>query len=352
LIFGSDTLSIKGGISANNGLSLLNSNVQLGQTVGAVGSPAALLEHREIPTNGFNTVFTGNGKIGIGTNSPVQSLSVNGSFGVTSANGYISSLAGGYPATAYVSQTGGNWGLTVQRHTANVGAPILSFFKNRSNDPNVKLAVQKGDGMGSISFHGIAGNNNTVHFPAEILFTADSIIATQLRGYFTFWTTSWSGSYGERLRISANGNVTIGNGNAEDRLLVQGTGRINDTLKLPNIISKSDTSLYKPMAVDANGNVFKMTNWNLGTRKSTTVTGSSYTVPADIDVVFVNYTAGQATITLPAGIVDREITIKNLSTSNTVILSGLDTNESNSIATRGAITVKYTGDSWVGIGKY
>src|SRR5688572_6093458 len=104
LVFGGDTLSIKGGITANNGLNLLNSNVQLGQQVGAVGNPAALLEHREIPTNGFNTVFTGTGKVGIGTNTPVQSLSVNGSFGVTSANGYISSLAGGYPATAYVSQ--------------------------------------------------------------------------------------------------------------------------------------------------------------------------------------------------------------------------------------------------------
>jgi hypothetical protein len=69
-------------------------------------------------------------------------------------------------------------------------------------------------------------------------------------------------------------------------------------------------------------------------------------------VVFVNYTAGQATITLPTGTLDREITIKNLHTTNTVIISGLDTSESNSVATRGAITVKYTGSAWVGISKY
>ncbi|WP_208025555.1 hypothetical protein [Niastella caeni] len=162
------------------------------------------------------------------------------------------------------------------------------------------------------------------------------------------------------IRLQANGTsyfksgyVGIGTNSPEDRLHISGTARITDTLKMPNVITKSDTSSYKPMIVDANGNVFKMNSWNISsTRKSATVTGSSYTVPADIDVVFVNYTGGQATITLPTGTLDREITIKNLHTSNTVIISGLDTSESNSIATRGAITVKYTGSVWVGISKY
>jgi len=115
---------------------------------------------------------------------------------------------------------------------------------------------------------------------------------------------------------------------------------------LPSSSNTADSMLV----VDNNGQVKKRSQ--SPTRKSATVTGASYTVPTDVDVVFVNYTAGQATITLPTGTLDREITIKNLHTTNTVIISGLDTSESNSVATRGAITVKYTGSAWVGISKY
>jgi hypothetical protein len=158
----------------------------------------------------------------------------------------------------------------------------------------------------------------------------------------------------EAARISEGQNMLLGTTTDNGaKLQVNGKAYITDTLKLPNIISQTDTASYKPMTVDANGNVFKMSGWPASaTRKSATVTGSSYTVPANVDVVFVNYASGQATITLPTGTSDREITIKNLSTANTVILSGIDSNESNSIATRGAITLKYTGSSWVGISKY
>lgn len=115
-------------------------------------------------------------------------------------------------------------------------------------------------------------------------------------------------------------------------------------------LPSSSSSADKILVADNNGQVKLRPQTT--TRKSATVTGSSYTVPSDIDVVFVNYAAGQSTITLPAGTLDREITIKNLNATNGVVLSGLDTSESNAIATKGAITVKYTGSSWVGISKY
>jgi hypothetical protein len=123
---------------------------------------------------------------------------------------------------------------------------------------------------------------------------------------------------------------------------------VNDfrIIGLPASSSTTDSVLV----ADNNGQVKKRPQ--IASRKSATVTGSSYSVPSDIDVVFVNYTGGQATITLPTGTLDREITIKNLNTTNSVILSGLDTSESNAISTRGAITVKYTGSAWVGISKY
>ena len=125
-------------------------------------------------------------------------------------------------------------------------------------------------------------------------------------------------------------------------------GNNNDfrILGLPASASSTDSMLV----VDNNGQVKKKPQ--VATRKSATVTADSYTVPADVDVVFVNYTGGTATITLPSGILDREITVKNLNNTNSVALSGLDASESNTIATRGAITVKYTGSAWVGISKY
>jgi hypothetical protein len=197
------------------------------------------------------------------------------------------------------------------------------IYGNNYAGGNITIAGGKGTGAGT---------------PGSILFSTAAALGSG--------TTLQSLS--EKARIAGNtGNFLI-NTSTDDgnKLLVNGIGIFTDTLKLPNIMSKTDAAKYKPVVVDANGNIFKMSDWNIATtRKSATVTGSSFTVPADIDVVFVNYASGQATITLPTGTLDRKITIKNLHTSNTVIVSGSDTNESNSIATRGAISVKYTGNS-------
>jgi hypothetical protein len=58
LIFGEDTLIIKGGgvTIASNGLSLIGQDVQLGQDVGATDNPAAFVNDREIP-QGNNFMF-------------------------------------------------------------------------------------------------------------------------------------------------------------------------------------------------------------------------------------------------------------------------------------------------------
>lgn len=125
-------------------------------------------------------------------------------------------------------------------------------------------------------------------------------------------------------------------------------GNNNDfrIMGLPTSTSSTDSMLV----IDNIGQVRKKAQ--VATRKSATVTASTYTVPADVDVVFVNHAGGTATVTLPSGTLDREITIKNLHTTNSVALSGLDAFESNTIGVRGAITVKYTGGAWMGISKY
>jgi hypothetical protein len=66
-IIGGDTLYIPH-VNANNGTSIVNGNVVLGNDLGS--SSAALTNTREIPLNNQNVVFTGNGKVGIGTNNP------------------------------------------------------------------------------------------------------------------------------------------------------------------------------------------------------------------------------------------------------------------------------------------
>jgi hypothetical protein len=54
-LVGGDTLNM--GVAAFNGLSKSNGNIVLGQDVGQAGNPAALLNNREIPMNGFSLNF-------------------------------------------------------------------------------------------------------------------------------------------------------------------------------------------------------------------------------------------------------------------------------------------------------
>ena len=62
-------LLASGGASANDGLSVSGSNVQLGQTIGASGDPAKFTESREIPMNTFDLFFKG-GTINLGSHTP------------------------------------------------------------------------------------------------------------------------------------------------------------------------------------------------------------------------------------------------------------------------------------------
>ena len=86
-----------------------------------------------------------------------------------------------------------------------------------------------------------------------------------------------------------NGNVGIGTFayRLTDRLAVAGNGLFTDTLKLPNIISKTDTGAYKPMVSDANGNTFKMTGWPATTTPALTI----------VDGVTSDITAAVGTVT-------------------------------------------------------
>lgn len=323
---------------------------------------------------GASSYVDGPGSIAIGTNIKVNGLSTLavgiGGYNtvVNTGVGILGSTDGGVSVgpNCYAHKDGvaiGHASKTTVNNQFVCGGPnnISGTFQvtdvffgsgvQRNNDvgPGLPFTLNGSGGFGTDTSGGdiaIAGGKGTgVGTPGNIIFST----AVKNAPGTTLQLLS------EKARIvGTSGNVLINtNVDAGYKLHVNGTTLIADTLKLPNIISKVDTAGSSPMVIDDNGNVFKMSAWSFSApRKSVTVTGSSYTVPAGIDVVFVNYTAGQATISLPAGTLDREITIKNLHTTNAVIIAGLDSNESNSIAAHGAITVKYTGSAWVGISKY
>lgn len=82
-VFAGDTITIRGTggggsvDSANNGLSQSSNIIQIGQSVGAAGNPAALLNNREIPLSGFNLHLTGTtGNFKVGDNSALSTARI------------------------------------------------------------------------------------------------------------------------------------------------------------------------------------------------------------------------------------------------------------------------------------
>lgn len=82
IVLGADTIVLGGAPSANNGLSVSGKFIQLGQSPGASGNPAAFSNNREIPLNGYNMLYTGAGRIGINNTNPAYGLHVNRSVGI------------------------------------------------------------------------------------------------------------------------------------------------------------------------------------------------------------------------------------------------------------------------------
>lgn len=74
-----------------------------------------------------------------------------------------------------------------------------------------------------------------------------------LRG--RYWTLQQVLTNGSTL--TTNSTITL----ADSITFTSGKFRINDTLKLPSVIQKTDTTTYKPVVVDAAGNIFKFDRW-------------------------------------------------------------------------------------------
>jgi len=415
LVLGGDTLLLRGNIAANNGLSVSGRNVQLGQSVGTAGNPAAFLNNREIPMNGFNLSLSGTGKFIAGrtTDDGVGTIQNTGAYSYDRAdtNGVYAGTVRMLGQKAASSRAFFGWGnatnIAAVSSTANlivmgfntgnvitggdgfimgndcgnaitaphnfiaigrnclsnsttnenlaIGAACLqtnttgafnnavgqaqvlrysttgtgnnAFGTNAGNlikTGNWNVCIGHNAGGGNSNFPGseatecifinprksvgstpagvytnclfIGGNSGRQTSNAATSITNSSIIAndvtTDLNNVFVISNIS------QRVILPSSSNiVTVDNG---AKLQVNGTAYISDTLKLPNINSKSDTASYKPVVVDGNGNVFKMSAWNTPQLTRTAVNDAGYSaLTSDYLIAFTSLTAPR-TITLPA----------------------------------------------------
>jgi hypothetical protein len=273
-------------IGSSNNYIVGHSTIGIGSalTVDGGGIPSFAAGFDMTVTAGIGILGTTYKGIAIGGNSLAQtySIALGGHATTTAKNQFVCGgpdYFGPHPFTTQISDI--YFGSGVQRN--NVAGAGLAYTIHGSgaygtdyNGGNLLIAGGKGTGTGT---------------PGSILFYT-SMPASSGN---TLQTLS------EKARIAGNsGNLLLNTvTDAGYKLNVNGTVYIADTLKMPNIISKADTASYKPVVVDANGNVFKMSGWNFPQISRTAVNNTGYTArPSDYVICYTALTAPQ-TVSLP-----------------------------------------------------
>ena len=184
MVAGSWTCVSNGVVNADNGLSLSGTTVQLGGPVGAAGA-AALLSNREIPTAGFDTAFSGTGRIAVGTNT-------------------IPAIGGAGPGNVFITSNSGN-GTFYSARYENPGA----------DDTGLKVFSNTNAIVARFGFYpGFAGN-----YALAVADQGDMMFGTNAAG----GTTRFLAAGAERMFLSPQGNLSIGNNfTALAKLHVQG----------------------------------------------------------------------------------------------------------------------------------
>jgi hypothetical protein len=290
------------------------------------------------------------GRLGIGVSAPEAKLDVNGDIITRGINGGSSLI--GYNSAynigdAYGIILGGSNGLNcVKTRYTRYNWTAFSELTNNSLD----FQFGNGDAGGGISRPGVQSGETRIYSNDVDLDGAPK------KSIMTFHQNGT-----EQMRIHTDGKVGIGASFPLDKLHIQGTVRITDTLKMPNTISKSDTINYKPVAMDASGNVFKMTSWPAplqeATINRTAINDAGYTALSSDHLIAYTSLSAARTITLPAasGMTNRVMIIKDESgaaatnniTVNVTAGGTIDGASSKLISTAyGVIEVYSNGAQW------
>ena len=132
--------SVQSTVTSDNGLTKTGNNVQLGGT---------LLKNTDIATAGFNTTFSGAGKVGIGTNVPSNLLTINKD-GITS--GITNSFVDGITITSNMNSTGlSGPGLYFEGANGSAGQKVLkvNYSKNISDQSFLNFQAVSDDASSS-----------------------------------------------------------------------------------------------------------------------------------------------------------------------------------------------------------
>ncbi len=243
---------------ANNGLSVSSNTVQLGQSVGDVANPAILLSNREVPTGGFSLLFTGTGRVAIGTTSPNSThkftsvaSGTDRAIHATAASGIA--INGSSAINAIIGQSTGT-GISVQGITVGagigvqgssgvggIGGKFTSVASGGTADP-VSLELQR-DATGVGVTNGVG---QTIMFRLPFSNSAPSNESGRITNYFSNAASgAQSSNFGFYLMNSAI---------SARKMLIANTGQI--TLDEYGNGNFTGTPAYT-LQVDSSGNVIE-----------------------------------------------------------------------------------------------